>query len=148
MVTRCPAQLGVPPRNAVLPQLILLGLPTDYSSPSTVPAWLTLQEHTVPTGAAPPALLPHCGLLSIVCSSFRPNLLLPIWCLRAARNILLLHGEASGLFSQRQLLQPPTTKSLPHKPNTSVQYNPFLAKPNLEGTKKANTLSAWYWGQI
>lgn len=66
----CP-DVGFLPQDAVLPELILCGLPTGSSSPSTAPTWLHITMPTLQAllHMAPPALLPHCGMLPTGCSS-------------------------------------------------------------------------------
>lgn len=78
MVTLLLLHVGLLVQNTIPPSLILYGLPTGCSFPSTAPAQLyntgpILQEllHTgLPMGLDPPALLPHNGLFSMgYCSS-------------------------------------------------------------------------------
>lgn len=88
--------------DAVLPELILHGLPSGYSSPSAAATWLCttgppIQDHSAlhrsPQVAAPPALL-YCGLLS---SSQRLLLWgLSMYCASSRPHQLLLQGPLYG----------------------------------------------------
>lgn len=76
MVTLCTcSNVGSPSQDSVLPKLTTHGLPIGCSSPSTAltclhttgPILQALLQHRSPQAAAPPALVPHCGLLSMGC---------------------------------------------------------------------------------
>ena len=101
MLCLCPCCTWVLPTDAVLPNLILCGLATWYSSPSIAPTqlrimWPTLQAllHVSLQAAAPPALLYHHRLLSTGCSSCAPRAapvvsLHGLWLLHATATVAL-----------------------------------------------------------